>query len=475
MLNLSRIKSIYHIAICGTGMASLAAMLKNRGYRVIGSDENVYPPMSTFLEEQAIPIYQGFDAEHIRQEKPDLVVIGNAMSRGNPEVEFVLNEKIPYISLPAALREFFIRGRYSCVVTGTHGKTTTTSMLAWVLQSAGLQPGLFVGGLPENFGRGFQLGDGPHFVIEGDEYDSAFFDKGPKFLHYMPDLLIINNIEFDHADIYRNLDEIKTMFRRLVRIVPSRGHIIANADDPVVQEVVQPCYSNLHAFGRSAAAEWRADEIAHTETGSRFVIQHRGETVAEAEIALWGEHNVQNALAVFVAATQLGFRPEHILKGLRTFRGVRRRLTRIGEVDGMVIFDDFAHHATAIKETLKAVRSHFPSRRIWAIFEPRTASAKRKVFEKQFYAAFDGVDRVIIAPLHRPDKVPEAERLSVERILNALRDKAIPAESIAPGEPMLAYLSEHAESGDVFVFMSNGDFNSMPTKLWHVLNHKRGQ
>ncbi len=474
MLHDTEIKSVYHIAICGTGMASLAAMLKSRGYRVMGSDENVYPPMSTFLEEQGIPIYEGFDPEHIRSEQPDLVVIGNAMSRGNPEVEFVLNEKIPYISLPDALREFFIRGRYSCVVTGTHGKTTTTSMLAWVLQSSGLNPGLFVGGLPENFGRGFQLGDGPHFVVEGDEYDTAFFDKTPKFLHYMPDLLIINNIEFDHADIYRNLDEIKTMFRRLVRIVPGRGHLIVNADDPVACEVVEPCYSNLHTFGRSEAADWQAVDIQHTEQGSRFAVRHRGKTVAEVDIALWGEHNVQNALAVFVAAQQLGLSIEQIQQGLRTFRGVRRRLTRIGEVDGMVIFDDFAHHATAVKETLKAVRSHFPNHRIWAIFEPRTASAKRRVFESQYYRAFNDADRVIIAPLHRPDKVPEPERLSVERILEALRGQGIPAESMAPGEPMLNYLSQHARPGDVFLFMSNGDFNSMPTKLWHVLNHKRG-
>ncbi|RMD99764.1 MAG: UDP-N-acetylmuramate:L-alanyl-gamma-D-glutamyl-meso-diaminopimelate ligase, partial [Calditrichaeota bacterium] len=409
-------KRIYLIAICGTGMASLAAMLKSKGYEVWGSDENIYPPMSTFLEEQQIPVLKGFNPAHLSP-PPDLVVIGNAMSRGNAEVEYVLNEKIPYTSLPAALREFFIRGKYACVVTGTHGKTTTASMLAWILQHAGKAPNFFIGGIPENFGQGFQLTGGKYFVIEGDEYDSAFFDKSPKFLHYLPDLLIINNIEYDHADIYRNLEEIKTAFHRLIRIIPGKGHIIANNDDPVVKELVQTVYSQLHLFGEAGAAPWQFADVQFTAAGTKFKVVHRAKELCEIEMGLNGLHNVRNALAAFVAATQLGLSPAEIAAGLRTFKGVRRRLTQIAEIDNIKIFDDFAHHATAVRETLRGLRARYPERRIWAIFEPRTASAKRKFFEAQYYQAFDAADKAVIAPLDRPGKVPEAERLSVSRIV----------------------------------------------------------
>ncbi len=473
MLNLSNVRNIYLIAVCGTGMASLAAMLKHRGYHVSGSDENVYPPMSTFLEEQGIPVHQGFDASHL-QPHPDLVIIGNAMSRGNPEVEYVLDAHLPYMSLPDALREFFIRGHYSCVVTGTHGKTTTTALLAWVLEQAGRNPSFFVGGLPENFGRGFQLGAGPHFVIEGDEYDSAFFDKTAKFLHYLPDLLIINNVEFDHADIYRDLEQIKTAFRRLIRIVPSGGHLIVNADDPVVQELVEPCYSHLHTFGSSPQAEWRVESVRTDGEGQRFLLRYDGKTT-EYFLPLWGEHNALNAAAVAAAAHYLGLTAGEIAAGFRTFRGVRRRLTRIGEVDGILILDDFAHHATAVRKTLEAVRRQYPERRLWAVFEPRTASAKRKIFETQFYTAFDAADRVVLAPLHRPEKVPAAERLSVERVAEEVSRRGIPAVVKESGEPMLQYLAAEARSGDIFVFMSNGDFQNMPDRLWHVFIQERGK
>ncbi len=464
-------KKIYFIGICGTAMATLAAMLRSKGAEVYGSDEHVYPPMSTFLQQQGIPILQGFDEKHLTPH-PDLVVIGNAMSRGNPEVEYVLDERIPFTSLPAMVYDSFIREKYSCVVTGTHGKTTTTSMLAWILHHAGEQPSFLVGGLPANFSRSFQLGEGRHFVIEGDEYDTAFFDKVPKFLHYFPELLIINNIEFDHADIYQNLDEIKTAFQRLLRLVPRKGHVIANIDDPVVREVAEQGYSQNHWFGLSEAAAWRAVDITTSSDGVRFGIVFQGKKQAEVSLPLSGEHNIRNALAAFVAARQLAVAPEVISSALAAFQGVARRQTLVGEAAGWTIIDDFAHHATAVRETLKGIRQKYPDRRLWAIFEPRSASAKRVEFEEQYYSAFDHADRVIIAPLHRPDKVAPEKRLSVQRIVHAIRERGIQADSLPPGEEMLTFLLQNRQAGDVFVFMSNGNFAAMPDKLLDALNNK---
>lgn len=462
-------KNIYFVGICGTGMASLAAMLKNVGHTVSGSDQDVYPPMSTFLADQNIPIFAGFDAERLARVTPDLVVIGNAISRGNPEVEYVLNAKLPYASMPAALSEFFIRGRYSCVVTGTHGKTTTTALLAWILEASGRQPSFFVAGIPENFMQGFQLGAGDHFVSEGDEYDSAFFDKGPKFLHYRPDLVIINNVEFDHADIYNDLREIKTAFRRLINIIPGNGHIVANSDDPVVAELLGRTFSNVHRFGLSEQAPWRASEIRFEAGGTHFVISANGKAVAEVETSLVGYHNVQNVLAAFVAATQLGLAAGEITTAIGSFKGVRRRLSQIADIDGILIFEDFAHHATAVRETLRGVRLRFPERRILAVFEPRTASAKRKVFEHQYYSAFDQADEVLIAPLHRPEKVPEAERISIDNILVALTEKHIHARTVKHNDDLLSILPQELKRGDVVLFMSNGDFGGLPARLARAL------
>ncbi|KAA3611005.1 MAG: UDP-N-acetylmuramate:L-alanyl-gamma-D-glutamyl-meso-diaminopimelate ligase [Calditrichaeota bacterium] len=457
-------KKIYLAAICGTGMASLAAMLKTKGYEVSGVDENVYPPMSTFLEEQGIPVFHGFDAAHLAN-KPDLVVIGNALSRGNPEVEFVLNEKIPYISLPAALNQFFIRDKFACVVTGTHGKTTTSSMLAWILEYAGMQPSFFIGGMPENFSGGFQIGDGEHIVLEGDEYDSAFFDKRAKFLHYQPRILIINNIEFDHADIYQSLEEIKKAFRQLINLVPGNGGIIANIDDPVVAEIVQNIYTNVQTIGVGSSAAWQAVNIRYGGEESFFDVRYNGQFVASISISQAGEFNIRNALAAFVAASKLGISAEVITAALLRFQGVKRRLTLKAKIGAMQILDDFAHHATAIKQTLCGVRNRFPDKKIWAIFEPRSASAKRKVFEKQYFDAFDDADEVIIAPLHRPDKVPVDERLSVETIVQKLNEKNIPSRILPPGNEMLEFLSKNKSKNDIFLFMSNGNFADMPNIL----------
>lgn len=456
---------IHLIGICGTGMAALAGMLKQRGYRLTGSDLNVYPPMSTFLEQQQIPVYQGFDPAHL-QPPPDFVVIGNAISRGNPEVEYVLNEGLRYFSLPEALKEFFIRGKYSCVVAGTHGKTTASSLLAWTLESAGMEPSFFIGGIPENFGQGFKLGHGRHFVLEGDEYDSAFFDKGSKFFHYLPNLVILNNIEYDHADIFKNLEEIKTAFRRLINIIPGNGYLIACSDDPAVREMLPRApLCGVVTFGVGAEADWRPTEIHAQSEGNEFFIEHRGERIGPLFIPLAGEHNVKNATAVFAAAICLGVPAEKISEAFAAFRGVRRRLQIIYDQNEVLMWDDFAHHPTEVRETLRGVRQRYPDRRLWAVFEPRTASTKRKVFEQDYIRAFDAADGVVLAPMHRPDKVPEAERLSLEAVVEGVRRRRKSADIVPIGEEMANFIIQHLARGDVVVFMSNGDFAGMPSLL----------
>jgi UDP-N-acetylmuramate: L-alanyl-gamma-D-glutamyl-meso-diaminopimelate ligase len=451
-------------------MAALAGMLKQRGYRLTGSDLNVYPPMSTFLDQLQIPVYQGFDPAHL-QPPPEFVIVGNAISRGNPEVEYMLNEGLRYFSLPEALKEFFIRGKYSCVVAGTHGKTTTSSLLAWTLESAGMDPSFFIGGIPENFGQGFKLGSGRHFVLEGDEYDSAFFDKGSKFFHYLPNLVILNNIEYDHADIFKNIEEIKTAFRRLINIIPGNGCLIACTDDAAVREML-PCapLCGVVTFGVGAEAEWRPVEIHAQPAGNEFFIAHRGERIGPLFVPLAGEHNVKNATAVFAAATHLGVPAEKIREAVAAFRGVRRRLQIIYDQNSVLVLDDFAHHPTEVRETLRGVRQRYPDRRLWAVFEPRTASTKRKAFEQDYIRAFDMADSVVFAPMHRPDKVPEAERLSLEAVVEGVRRRRKSADVVPIGEEMANFIIQHLARGDVVVFMSNGDFAGMPSLLAEKLS-----
>lgn len=463
---------IHLIAICGTGMAALAGMLKERGYHVTGSDENVYPPMSTFLEDRGIPVASTFDAKNL-QPAPDLVVVGNAMSRGNPEVEYVLNEQIRYTSLSETLREYFIRGKYSCVVAGTHGKTTTSSLLAWTLHHAGLQPSFFIGGLPENFGQGYQLGSGRHFVLEGDEYDTAFFDKRAKFLHYLPNLVILNNIEFDHADIYNNIDEIKLAFQRLINIIPANGHLIACTDDPIVRALIPRAFCKVVTFGTREPAEWSAADIRPVENGVEFCVSHNGKRSSPVALALAGEHNVKNALAVLAAGEILGVPLKQTLEAFQLFRGVRRRLQL--KFDGEVaVFDDFAHHPTEVKATLSGLRQRFPQRRLWAVFEPRTATAKRKVLEQEFLNAFQPADRVVFAPMHRIDKVPEAERMSLAAVVEGVRALGKPVDIVPAGNEMANFIASQLAPGDVVLFMSNGDFGGTPGLLASILMSNAG-
>jgi len=463
---------IYLIGICGAGMASLAAMLKKKGHIVSGSDESTYPPMSTFLKEQSIPVNQGFSASQIQQFNPDLVLVGNAISRGNPEVEFVLNEKIEYASMPGTLSQHFIKGKHSCVVSGTHGKTTTTSILAWILECAKEQPGFFIGGIPSNFKKGYQIGTGRHFVIEGDEYDSAFFDKGAKFLHYRPDTLIINNIEYDHADIYSNLEEIMTAFRRLTNLVPGKGHIIANGEDSNVLQILKSSFSNVLTFGLTDASQWVAHDLKYNDDGLSFSIKNNTKSICKIQTSLLGEFNVRNILGAVVAAITLGVSPEIAANAIRSFTGVVKRMNKVAEINNIQIYMDFAHHATAIKETLKGVKLQYPGKRIWAIFEPRSASTKRRIFEEQFYNAFNYADQVIISPLHRPDKVPAGERLSVERIIDVLNQRDIRARTIKEDEKLLRIVSEEAQPEDIIIFMSNGSYNHLPDRLKEALIKK---
>jgi UDP-N-acetylmuramate: L-alanyl-gamma-D-glutamyl-meso-diaminopimelate ligase len=454
---------IHLIAICGTGMASLAGMLKARGHRVTGSDLNIYPPMSTFLADQNIEVYQGFDAGHL-QPHPDLVIIGNAMSRGNPEVEYTLNQCLPYKSLPEALKDFFIREKVSCVVAGTHGKTTTSSLLSWTLTAAGRDPSFFIGGIPENFQQGFRLGNGSHMVLEGDEYDSAFFDKGPKFLHYLPWLVILNNIEFDHADIYRTFDDVKISFRRLINIIPQNGYLIACVDDPAVAEMLPRAFCSVKTFGMAANALARPENIQPREAGSEFMITQDGERFGPFFLPLFGEHNVKNAVAVFMAGKLLGLTPVEIDAAFRSFKGVRRRL-QVRYDAKVLVLDDFAHHPTEVRETLRAARARFPQRRLWAVFEPRTATTKRKIFQQDYLDAFAAADRVVFSPLHRPDKVPADELMSLDEVRDGIVNSGKAVDILPAGEEMADFIFQRLQDGDVVLFMSNGDFAGTPVRL----------
>ena len=370
-------KRIHLIGVCGTAMATLAAMLKSRGYDVRGSDQNVYPPMSDFLAEQQIVTLQGYDAGHITADL-DLVVVGNAISRGNPELEEVLDRKIRYCSLPEAVRDHFLWGARSVVIAGTHGKTTTTSLTGWLLTHGGADPSVLIGGIADNFGGSYRMGGGREFVIEGDEYDSAFFDKTAKFLKYLPDIAVVNNIEFDHADIYPDLDAIRLAFRRFVNLIPRRGLLLAGADDAEALKLTKDARCRVETFGLSTSADWQAHDLNVQAGSTAFSVRRRGEPIGSFEVPLLGAYNVRNALAAIAVGAAIGLHTDTMAAGLRAFKGVRRRMQLRGTANGVAVYDDFAHHPTAIAETLAGVRSAYPDRRLWAIFEPRSATSCRK-------------------------------------------------------------------------------------------------
>ena len=445
-------------------MAPLAGMLAESGYRVTGSDAGVYPPASTLLESLGIRWSSGFDAANL-DPAPDIVVIGNALSRGNPEVETVLDQKIPYRSLPQTLEEFFLPGHDPLVVTGTHGKTTTTSMLSWILQHAGRQPNFLIGGIAENFGRSFGLGGGREFVLEGDEYDSAFFDKAPKFLHYHPDEVIITSLEFDHADIYENLAAIELQFRRLVNLVPRHGKIVACGESDTVRGVVQKAFCPVETYGFTPGVDWLAGDLEISEGETHFRISRQGSEVARVRMSMSGRHNVLNAVAAIAIAHGRGVSREEIEDAMHAFRGVLRRLEVKGEVGGVLVVDDFAHHPTAIRVTIDAARHRWPGRKLWAVFEPRSNTMRRRVFESDLASALSTADATVLGAVNRASLLSDEERLSPARVLEAVRRAGRKAEGFDSTGEIAEYLAAETRPGDLVLVMSNGSFDGLCGKL----------
>jgi len=479
------LRHVHFVAIAGTGMGSLAGLLKARGIEVSGSDENLYPPMSNALERWGISIFQGFAPEHVQARRPDLIVIGNAVRPTNPEAQAALQSGVRCLSFPDALYELAIAGKHSVVVAGTHGKTTTTSLVATLLLETGRDPSLLVGGIAENFGGSFREGKGPHFVVEGDEYDTAFFDKTPKFLHYGARTAVITSVEFDHADIYRDLDHVKQAFRALVARMPKDGTLVAAIDHAGVRDVIEkpPCrvvpygVDDAGKGGEGPRLGFRASALELTPRGTRFLIARDGRPLASALVPLDGRHNVENAMAAIAVVDALGVPPAEAIAALPAFRGVKRRQEVRGEVRGIVVLDDFAHHPTAVRETVAAVRARYKGRRLVAVFEPRTNTSRRKVFQADYATAFDGSDLVVIAAV--PD-VPlysatgeVTERFSAEELVRDLASRGTPARAIEGTDTIVDWLCGELAPGDVVLAMSNGAFGGFWDKLLSKLRGDR--
>ena len=460
-------KRVHLIGICGTAMATLAAMLKTRGFDVRGSDQNVYPPMSEFLAEQKITTLQGYKPEHITDDL-DLVVVGNAISRGNPELEEVLDRKIRFCSLPEAVRDHFLWGARSVVIAGTHGKTTTTSLTGWLLTHGGADPSVLIGGIADNFGGSYRVGGGREFVIEGDEYDSAFFDKTAKFLKYLPDIAVVNNIEYDHADIYPDLEAILVAFRRLVNLIPRRGLLLVGADDGEAKALAAGARCRVETFGLSEGADWQAHDLRVSAASTAFSLRRSGAPVGTFEVPLLGAYNVRNAVAAIAVGAAVGVSPDTMAAGLRAFKGVRRRLQLRGTAAGVSVYDDFAHHPTAIAETLAGVRSAYPTRHIWAIFEPRSATSCRRIFQSEFTRAFAAADTVVLPAVFR-STLPDDQRLSPEQVVADLEASGKDARDIPRVDDIVAAVARDARPDDLDVIMSNGGFEGIHDKLLAAL------
>lgn len=464
----------YHlIGICGTAMASLAGMLQARGHKVTGSDQNVYPPMSTQLQDLGIEILTGYKAENA-DIGADCTVVGNAISRGNDELEEVLNRKLLYRSQAEIVKEEFIRGRRSLVVAGTHGKTTTTSIATWVAEVGGLDPSFLVGGIVQNFGASFRVTDSEHFIIEGDEYDTAYFDKKPKFMHYLPEIAIINNVEFDHADIYRDLWEIKYQFSRLMNLVPSNGRLIVGIDSPVAREVLDEMsgklHTNIETFGTSDDAKWQARYIDFSDDVTRFTVFKDGTSWGEFETSLIGEFNVRNCLAVIIAADAWGISKEKMQEAFHTFKSVKRRVEIRGVERGVTVIDDFAHHPTAVEETLKALRMKYDGKRLIAVFEPRSWSSRLAVFQEPYTKAFNYADYVVIAGVYNTSKASELGKvLDVNELVEDIKLQGKPALSFPDADAIIEHLAPELREGDVVAIMSNGGFGGIHEKILNIL------
>jgi UDP-N-acetylmuramate: L-alanyl-gamma-D-glutamyl-meso-diaminopimelate ligase len=473
MSDLPKGAHIHLIAICGVGMAPLAGLLQAQGYRVTGSDQNVYPPMSTYLADLRIEVQSGYAAEHLRQ-RPALVVVGNAVSRNNPEVEEMLGLGVPYISFPQALGRFLIGAKRSLVVAGTHGKTTTSALMAWVLAKAGLEPSFFIGGMPRNFAGGFQQGSGDWVVLEGDEYDTAFFDKGPKFLHYKAEKAILTSVEFDHADIYRDLEHLKSSFRRLTESIPPSGSLLACNEYESAREVAAAARCPVVFYGDQKPGGWSARNIRADGAATWFEPAYNGRADDPVKAALIGRHNVMNALAVYATAKELGVAPAAIREAMATFAGVKRRQEFKGEIGGIAVIDDFAHHPTAIEETIEAVKRAYPGRRVWGIFEPRSNTSRRRFFAREFPRALALADRVVVAGVYLPEKIPLEDRLPAEEVVGEINRLSGPHKAALIEQPdaIARYVADNAARGDVVLVMSNGGFGGVQEKILQSLREK---
>jgi UDP-N-acetylmuramate: L-alanyl-gamma-D-glutamyl-meso-diaminopimelate ligase len=457
-------KRIHLIGICGTAMASLAGMLQQRGFRVTGSDAAAYPPMSDFLASLGVPVAQPFAVQNL-EPRPDLIVVGNAISRGNTELEHVLDQRIPFCSLPQILHDEFLVGKEVLVVAGTHGKTTTTSMLSWIFDSAGLQPSFLIGGIAENFGSSFQLGQGKHFILEGDEYDTAFFDKGPKFLHYFPDAVILTSVEFDHADIYNDLDAVETAFKRLVNLVPRRGRIIGFDTGDSIERCLAKAFCPVERYGSSSKATWQITNLKLQPARTSWSVLHDGKPWADFEFALGGEYNVCNATAAAALAASSGIAKEQIVSALKSFKSVKRRLEVRAEVNGITVIDDFAHHPTAISGTLTALRSLYPGARLWVILEPRSNTLRRNVFQNALAESLALADEVIVANVFRSEAIPDAERLDLAAVTKQIEKHGRRARIAADADAIVHLVAPEMRSGDVVAILSNGGFGGIYEKL----------
>jgi UDP-N-acetylmuramate: L-alanyl-gamma-D-glutamyl-meso-diaminopimelate ligase len=467
-------KNVHLIAACGVGMASLAGMLKEKGFRVTGSDANVYPPMSAQLSSLGIMLRSPYAAENIPDDT-DLVVVGNAVTRENPEAQEAVRRGLPALSMPQAVAGFFLEGKETVVVAGTHGKTTTTSLLAWSLFALGADPSFLVGGIPKNFPVSYRVGKGPHFVIEGDEYDTAYFDKGPKFLHYRPRIALLTSIEFDHADIYRDLSQLKESFRKLVRILPKDGLLIASADYPDVVEVAKDavCPVLFYVVGQDGAAPpggdlWRVGFLPDEGGFSLFRMERGGEE-HDFRLRLPGRHNAGNGAAAAITLFRLGYPPERVADAFSGFEGVLRRQEVVGEFGGVLVIDDFAHHPTAVRETIRGIRERYLGRPVTAVFEPRSNTSRRNVFQRDFAEALSGADSVILAGVFGAEKFPPADRLDPGEVVAAVRESGREARYIEEVDRIVDHLSGTARAGDLILIMSNGGFGGIQAKLAHAL------
>jgi len=466
-----KLHHIHIMGVCGTGMAAMAGMLKERGFSVTGSDQNVYPPMSDFLARSGIDVMEGYRAENL-DPRPDLVIVGNVIQAVFAEAEALAELKIPYLSMPQALGHFFLQDLTSLVVAGTHGKTTTSSLLATALYRAGSSPGFLIGGIVEAFGRNYRLGKGEFFVVEGDEYDTAFFNKVSKFLHYRPHFAILTSIEFDHADIFSDLDQIKDSFSRFVRLIPRDGALIACVDDPVVAEIAEKCPGRVISYGTGADCRWQLDNFCASGMRSSFTAIKDGAVYGEFSLPMPGIHNGLNSLAVIALMEHLGIDRTAIRQGLDSFEGVKRRQQVRGEIDNILVLDDFAHHPTAVKETIKALRLAWPDRRLVIVFEPRTNSSRRAVFQQQYATAFAGADQVIIPEIVPLAGLPPEEQFSSQILVQALASQEIDAHYFADTEAILDFLETSSRSGDIIAILSNGGFDDIHKRLLDRLKNR---